>query len=233
MLAPEPSRQALTRLFQRQSVADLATLSSALQTSSRMSVFRRLSTLGYLSSYSHAGRFYTLRDIPQFDPDGLWQYQGIGFSREGSLKATLERLVEQSEAGRTHPELQARLQVRVHNTLLDLVQGRRIGRQTRRGHYLYLSANPARAESQMILRQQQPEGVVPPLPEPPAAVVIEVLLDLVQSARVRPAADRVAERLAERLAARGLPVTVEPVEAIFSRYGLKQTARSRSRHWSS
>jgi len=226
MLGPEQSRQALTRLFQRQSITDLATLSAALETSSRMSVFRRLSVFGYLSSYSHAGRYYTLRDIPRFDRDGLWRYQGVCFSRDGSLKATVERLVEQSDAGRTHPELHARLQVRVHNTLLDLVEGRRIGRETMRGHYLYLSANPARAESQLILRQQQPAGLVPPLPEPPAAVVIEVLLDLVQSARVRPDADPVAERLA----ARGLPVTVEQVEAIFSRYGLKKTAHSRSRH---
>ena len=123
MLAPEPSRQALTRLFQRQSVADLATLSTALKTSSRMSVFRRLSTLEYLSSYSHAGRYYTLRDIPQFDQDGLWQYQAVGFSRDGSLKATVERLVEQSEAGRTHPELHTRLQVRVHNTWIRRIPG--------------------------------------------------------------------------------------------------------------
>jgi hypothetical protein len=217
-------------LFQRQSITDLATLSAALQTSSRMSVFRRLAVLGYLSSYSHAGRYYTLRDIPQFDRDGLWQYQGVCFSRDGSLKATVERLVEQSAAGRTHPELHARLQVRVHNTLLDLVEGRRIGRETMRGHYLYVSANPARAESQRILRQQQQAGLLPPrLPEPPTAVVIEVLLDLVQSARLRPDAGRVTERLA----ARGLPVTVEQIEAIFSRYGLKKTAPSRSPRWRS
>jgi hypothetical protein len=225
MLGPEQSRQTLTRLFQRQSITDLATLSAALETSSRMSVFRRLSVFGYLSSYSHAGRYYTLRDIPRFDRDGLWRYQGVCFSRDGSLKATVERLVEQSDAGRTHAELHARLQVRVHNTLLDLVAGGRIGRQTMRGHYLYLSANPARAASQLSLRQQQPAGPVQSPPESPAAVVIEVLLDLVQSARVRPDADRVAERLA----ARGLPVTVDQVEAIFSRYGLKKTAHSPSR----
>lgn len=229
MLAPERSRQTLTRLFQRQSIADLATLSAALRTSSRMSVFRRLSVLGYLSSYSHAGRYYTLRDIPQFDPDGLWQYQGVGFSRHGSLKTTVERLVEQSEAGRTHPELHACLQVRVHNTLLDLVQERRIGRQTWRGQYLYLSAMPARAAAQFSLRQQQPAGLAAPLPEPPTAVVIEVLLDLVHSAKLRPD----AEPVAQRLAARGLPVTVDQVEAIFRRHGLKKTAPSRSPRWRS
>lgn len=229
MLGPEQSRQTLTRLFQRQSITDLAALSAALETSSRMSVFRRLSVFGYRSSYSHAGRYYTLRDIPRFDRDGLWRYQGVCFSRDGSLKATVERLVEQSDAGRTHSELHARLQVRVHNTLLDLVEGRHIGRETVRGHYLYVSANPVRAESQLILRQQQPAGPVQSPPESPATVVIEVLLDLVQSARVRPDADQVAERLA----ARGLPVTVDRVEAIFSRYGLKKTAPSRSRRWRS
>jgi hypothetical protein len=216
-------------LFQRQSVADLPTLSAALQTCSRMSVFRRLSALGYLSSYSHAGRYYTLRDIPNFDRDGLWQHQGVCFSRDGSLRATVERLVEQSEAGRTHPELRARLQVRVHNTLLDLVQGRRIGRATWRGNHLYLSATPARAASQFRLRQQQAARLAPPLPEPPTAVVIEVLLDLVHSARLRPDAARVAQRLA----ARGLPVTVDQVQAIFSRYELKKTAPSRSPRWRS
>lgn len=226
MLDPEQSRQTLTRLFQRQSIADLAALSTALETTSRMSVFRRLSALGYLSSYSHDGRFYTLRDIPPFDQDGLWRYQGVCFSRHGSLKATVERLVEQSDAGRTHAELHLSLQVRVHNTLLDLVEAKRIGRETLRGHYLYVSANPARAQSQFILRQQHSAELVWQPPEPPAVVVIEVLLDLVKSARVRPDAAPVAARLA----ARGLAVTVDQVEAIFSRYGLKKTAHSRSPH---
>jgi hypothetical protein len=225
MLGPEQSRQTLTRLFQRQSIADLAMLSDTLETSSRMSVFRRLSALGYLSSYSHDGRFYTLRDIPPFDQDGLWRYQGVCFSRAGSLKATVARLVEQSDAGRTHSELHVRLQVRVHNTLLDLVEDRRIGRETLRGHYLYVSADSKRGESQMMRRQQQSAEPVQP-PESPAVVVIEVLLDLVKSAGVRPDAGPVAARLA----ARGLAVTVGQVEAIFSRYGLKKTANSRSPH---
>jgi hypothetical protein len=226
MLTPEQSQEALTRLFRRQHIADLQALSAALETSSRMSVFRRLSALGYLSSYSHAGRYYTLCAIPQFDQDGLWQYQGVCFSLDGSLKATVERLVEKADAGHTHHELHVRLQVRVHNTLLDLVQSKRIGREPIRGHYLYVSANPARAESQLSLRRQQQEGLAKPMQEAPTSVVIEVLLDLIQSAKVRPEADRVAERLA----ARGLPVTVEQVEAIFSSYGLKKTTFSRSRH---
>jgi len=225
MLPPDQSRQALTRLFHRQRVADLKALSAALETASRMSVFRRLSALGYLSSYSHNSRYYTLRDIPQFDRDGLWQYQGVCFSRHGSLKATLEYLVEGADAGRTHHELQVRLQVRVHNMLLDLVGNGRIGREIIGGRYLYVSADPERASSQLSLRRQQPEVLAKPVRESPASVVIEVLLDVIQSARVQPDAARVAERMA----ARGLPVSIDQIETIFGSYGVKKTAFSRSR----
>ena len=225
MLSPGQSCQALTRLFHHQRVADLKALSATLETSSRMSVFRRLSALGYFTSYSHNSRYYTLRDIPQFDRDGLWQYQGVCFSRHGSLKVTLEHLVEGADAGRTHHELQARLQVRVHNMLFDLVESRRIGRENIGGCYLHVSADPERATSQLSLRRQQEEALAKPIRESPTSVVIEVLLDVIQSARVQPDAARVAERLA----ARGLPVTIDQIETIFSSYGVKKTALSRSR----
>ena len=223
MLSPDESHRALTSLFRRQGIADLKSLFTVLETQSRMSAFRRLSDIGYFSSYSHAGRYYTLRDIPQFDRDGLWQYQGVGFSRYGSLKSTVEHLVDDAEAGRTHSELYVRLQVRVHNTLLELVRGQRIGREPFGGQYLYVSAESARATAQLALRGRQQEGAA--TAQLPSSVIIEVLLELVQGARVQPD----ARRIGTRLAARGLAVTTEQVEAVFARYELKKTARSRSR----
>ena len=94
-----------------------------------MSIFRRLKEIGYLSSYTHAGRYYTLPHIPHFDKFGLWFHQGVGFSQAGSLKATIAILVDASPAGLTHVELTDILRVRVHNTLLALVRETRIGRQ--------------------------------------------------------------------------------------------------------
>lgn len=225
MLSPDESLQTLTSFFRRQCIADLEALFTVLETRSRMSVFRRLSGIGYLSSYSHAGRYYTLEDIPQFDLEGLWQHGGVGFSRYGSLKSTVEHLVENAEAGRTHHELYVRLLVRVHNTLLELVRDKRIGREPVGGPFLYVSADPARGKAQTALRRQQQERIAKPTVPAPSSVVIEVLLELIQSARVQ----LDAERVAGRLAARGLAVTLEQVEAVFNGYGLKKTARSRSR----
>lgn len=234
MLTPDDARHALSRLFRRKPVADLDALLAALETHSRMSVFRRLSAIGYYSSYSHTGRYYTLQNIPQFDREGLWQYNGIGFSRHGSLKSTVEHLVDEAEAGRTHHELQVRLRVRVHNTLLELVRDRRIGRQPlaeKMGfqllpQFLYVSPDPDRGNAQLTLRRQQDEGTAMAIVEAPLAVVVDVLLAVIQSGRMQLDTGRVAERLA----ARGLSVSADQIEDIFQRYELKKTARSRSRH---
>jgi len=225
MLTASDSIEALAVLFRTRSVADLATLFATLETKSRMSVFRRLSAIGYLTSYTHAGRFYTLRNLPTFDRDGLWCHQGICFSRHGSLKATVPYIVENADAGKTQHELQLRLRVRVHNTLLNLVQEKRIGRETWAAQYLYVSADAARAEAQLKLRRTQPGMASGAAVEVTASAVIDVLLDLVRSAGVQVDASCVAERLN----ARGIAVTPGQVEDIFSRHGVKKTARSRSK----
>jgi hypothetical protein len=223
MLNPADSVQALTALFRRQSIAELETLYAALETQSRMSVFRRLSEIGYMTSYTHAGRFYTLRSLPTFDPEGLWCHEGVCFSHHGTLKSTVIHMVEQSDSGRTQHELQVRLRIRVHNTLLDLVRQKRIGREPWTGQYLYVSGDGERAGAQLALRRTWADSAA--TLEVATSAVIDVLLDLVRSAGIQ--VD--AESVSERLGARGVAVTPEQVGEIFIRHGVKKTALSRSK----
>ncbi len=230
MRSSDETRQVLQRLFKRRQSAELKDLFAALRTRSRMTVFRRLSGLGYLSSYSHAGRYYTLAGVPEFDADGLWRHAGVGFSREGTLKETVARLVERAEAGRFHRELQLRLQVRVHNTLADLLQGRRIARERLQGEYLYVDANKARAAAQVAQRRAQIDEALKKTqamaPDMELSLVIEVLIEVIHGALVRLDANAVAARLA----ARGVAVRAAQVEEVFRRHGVvKKTAPSRSR----
>jgi hypothetical protein len=44
-----------------------------------------LKTLDYLTSYSHRGRYYALREIASFDDDGLWSQATAWFSRFGGV----------------------------------------------------------------------------------------------------------------------------------------------------
>lgn len=221
MLPPEESRTALVKLFQRQPVTDLDTLFRVLDTTSRMSVFRRLKLLGYLTSYSHNGRYYTLATIPEFDADGLWRCQGICFSRQGSLKPTVENLVRVAEAGQTHAELSVRLQVRVHNALLDLVRQDRIGRELLGAVYLYVSADPEAALAQVGRRKElEAPGIQASLS---VSLIVEVLVEVLHGAQVVPDTATVCKRLT----ARSVSVTFEQVEDVYRTYGLKKTLKSR------
>ncbi len=109
-------------------IATIEELKAALETTATMTVFRGLSRLGYLSSYSHRGRFYTLAEIADFDGRGLWSWRSARFSRFGNLQETAAVLVQRSEAGYTASELESVLQVEVKHALLRQVRRGRIGR---------------------------------------------------------------------------------------------------------
>lgn len=212
----------LRNLFRKTPVMSMPQLEKALAPRSRRSLFRDLDSLGYLTSYSHTGRFYTLRSVPEFDPDGIWRYQGVSFSRDGTLKATVRRLVDVSDAGRTQRELALRLGVRVHNPLRELVEVKQLSRQSVDDEYVYLAAKRARAAAQIERRRaiaSAPAVVTQP------SLEVEVLLEIIHGARL-PVPD--AAKLAARLGARGVPASVDEVAALLERHDLKKTPRSRS-----
>lgn len=203
-------------LFSRHKTVDLKKLSQTLQTKSRMSIFRRLKAHGYLSSFTHTGRFYTLADVAQFDNYGLWFHQGIGFSQYGTLKATIAELVNSAEAGHTHTELKHILRIQAHNTLLTLLKESRLGRERLNNTFLYVSAKPEKAADQIFKRRKLsaiPSQKIDPIP---VATIIEVLIEAIHAGKIsiRPAL------IAKQLAVRGVPVTVKQVEQIFIQYAI-------------
>ena len=81
----------LRQYLLRHKTATLPELKHALGTPVGLTVFRKLKSMGYLSSYSHRGRYYTLaEEIAQFDDKGLWSHEAVWFSRYGTLLATVE-----------------------------------------------------------------------------------------------------------------------------------------------
>lgn len=205
----------LMRLFACKPVVDLPVLKNALGTSSHMTVFRALSRMGYRTSYSHGGRYYTPASIPRFDQDGLWTHGDVLFSKDGTLRATIVSLVTNAIAGKTHAELQDKLRLRVYDTLLDLVTDKQIGRAELEGLYLYVSADASRARAQLQARHCMP----PALPQPPASlsepeVTIEILLVVIR----HPKEDIEGIVSALRLSKQG--ISREQVEAVWARYGL-------------
>jgi len=144
----------LVQAFRRHKVLTLPAMMEALGTTTRITVFRKLAQLPYRSSYSHAGKHYTLEEMARWDGQGLWAYQGIRFSRHGTLSDTLQYFVDTEPSGWRAQELEQRLGVRVHNALSDLHRLGRVARQQIGGAFVYVSAT---AGKRQLARRQQAE----------------------------------------------------------------------------
>lgn len=145
--------EALARAFAARQVLTLEQVKASLGTPVKMTALRKLRALDYHSSYSHAGRYYTLERIARWDGHGLWAFTGIRFSRHGTLVETIAQLVDAAGGGRLAVELEAVLGVRVHAALLTLYRRGRVLRQQLGGEYLYVSLH--RGSAQLEHRQEQ------------------------------------------------------------------------------
>jgi len=145
----------LTSLLRDQQVATMPQLKSALGTSVTFTVLRKLAPLGYRSSYSHGGTYYTLDCIARYDDLGLWSYRDIHFSRQGTLLNTAATLVADAPAGYFTHELDAVVHVATKDALRHLVQQDRLDRRELAGRYLYCAKERQRRQAQWAARQAQ------------------------------------------------------------------------------
>jgi len=229
----EERSRAVQRLFRRKRVVVLKELERLLGTTGR-TVLRALESEGYLTSYNHAGKYYTLTHIPRFDEHGLWVHNDARFSKHGTLRRTTVVRVNASVVGLTHEELAAMLGVRVHNTLKSLVEKGEIGRAQVNGIYVYLAVEPTTASKQMSQRRRMDTGRARAAASPELRVatakpldlgrVVEVLVAVIHSPRDD------AHKIATHLVARGVEVSQAQVEQVFTTYEIrKKKAVSRSR----
>jgi len=147
------SSDSLRKLLLHDKIATLPDLKRALGTDVDLTVFRKLKELDYLTSYSHRGRFYTLREIVGFGGDGLWSCDPAWFSRYRTLLATAEAFIRSSAAGYFAEELSAILHVGTQDVLRQLVQQNRIARELISGLFLYTAIDPATRQRQRLTRR--------------------------------------------------------------------------------
>ncbi len=143
----------LRSLLLHSKIATLDELKQALGTSVDVTVFRKLKPLDYLTSYSHRGRYYTLREIARFDDQGLWSEADVWFSRAGTLLATTQTFVNRSPRGYFADELARALHVEVQDALHQLARQRRVTRQVVSGLYLYTAIDRTVRQGQLLTRR--------------------------------------------------------------------------------
>jgi hypothetical protein len=196
----------LRKLFSKQKVLEIHDVITAMHTTTRMTAYNYLKKLDYLSSYTHAGKYYTLKDIPKFDKDGLWHYGEIGFSKYGTLKETIVHLVNTSENGKTSSELEKQQRIYVQNALLSLVKGENLTRKEVNGLYVYVSSDPEVSYRQIKIRTEV--GSRKRLPD---WIVGEILVETIRSFPGQAEVEEVVKRLSKR----GSLITREQVTQVF------------------
>ena len=156
--------QALRQFFDQHKIATLDQLREALGSPARCTVFRKLGDLQYLSSYSHRGKYCTLKSIARFSEQGLWSFHSVWFSRFGNLLETAQALVHHSDAGYSAAELKDIVQVKTKHALTRLVRDGRLERERFDSVYVYLSAQKDIAgrqiEARKALLQQSPASLM-------------------------------------------------------------------------
>lgn len=164
MNTPKYHLQALTQFFDQHKIATLDQLQEALGSPARCTVFRKLGDLQYLSSYSHRGKYYSLKSIARFSEQGLWSFRSVWFSRFGNLLQTSEAFVHHSDAGYSAAELKDILQVKTKHALTQLVRNGRLERKTFDSIYVYLSAQKdvasRQTQARKALLQQSPASLI-------------------------------------------------------------------------
>lgn len=141
--------------FRKNKVATLDQLSQMFGKPAQCTIFRKLDELGYLSSYSHRGKYYTLRSVPRFNRQGLWNWRHVYFSRFGNLLKTASAFVCQSNSGYSARELHSVLRVKTKHALVQLVRQEQLTRKKMGGKYIYLSTDRKKAYKQQEAREAQ------------------------------------------------------------------------------
>lgn len=138
----------------REMVVEYLRLHKVMQTSelarhfacSKKTIFRILNVMGYLTSYNRNSSGITLVDIPEFDNNGLWEHKGFYFSKWGTLKETIQHLVENSKAGLSAGELRQILQVDIYHHVTSCVEAKMVFRDVGWRFSIYFSMDTKRLE---------------------------------------------------------------------------------------
>lgn len=147
--------ESLRNLLKTGRVCTLDEMMMGLGTSVRKTIFRKLAELDYQTSYSHRGKYYTLKSTCRFNDSGLWTDRDAWFSVQGTLLKTSEVFVEISRSGCSVEELDDLLHVSTKQALWTLENRELVIRQKFSGVFVYFSIHDERRRQQVEARQSE------------------------------------------------------------------------------
>lgn len=182
---------------------------------SAITVRRFLKRCESFTSINKNAQYYTLPDIPHFDSNGLWNYKGVFFSRNGNLKQTVVHLIEKSDMGLSANEIEKMVGLSDNSSFvstfrhIDAVKREAIGGRGR-GKYIYFTQ-----DREGYLRQQEKRLLsMTSLPSDPDAITI--LVELIRHPNSSPV------DLSEILCTKGTMIDQHSITRLLVHHGLEK-----------
>ena len=203
--------------FAFKKILTVTELSVILQCS-EITVHRRLKEWDALTSYNKNGRYYTIRTIPKFDKNGIWQYRDIYFSRYGTLKNTVVALASKSRKGINHAELSEIIGLNPKCFMARFKELPGIKKERYKKCIIYFSSNSEKYETQKRKRFP-PEPAAISLPTDAQAIII--LVELINHPHMS------TSELTAQLEKKGHDIKAGSISALFKKYGITKKNRIR------
>ncbi len=207
----------LKEVFKKNIVMDIDDLTKQTH-ASKITVFRNLKEIGYITSYNQNGKYYTLLETANFDSSGIFDHKGILFFRDGGIQELVIKEIDSSEKGYTAEELSNKIRTRVSNQLHQFVKKGLIIRRKYADFYVYYSIDEAAQQKQITNREK--ELKVPSTIEDSEISAekktIRILLKIIQNPNLEP------YDVGKRLREEGLKISDSFIQNIFQKYDIQK-----------
>ena len=181
---------------------------------SNWTLFNKLKGL-YHTSYNFKGQYITLKDIPIFDENGIWEYRQVRFSKWENVEETIRHIVDRSPAGISAGEIAEILQIRTHNQLLKCRRkGLLVSVQYGRNQ-VYYSPDEKTRRHQIETRETMVRDSLKQK-TPSNKTIIDVLLVMLKHNETKP------ENLLDILTSMGKRKNKNDVIWVINEYGIKK-----------
>jgi len=214
----DPSEETVLSTFHTKKILTIKELSELLSCSDITSR-RRLKQWQAITSYNQNNRYYTLPAIPTFNKKGLWQYQGVFFSKHGTCKQTVIHLVQRSDKGLSNKELAEVLGENPNSLLAHFKEISGLKKERHNRDIVYFSS-----DREAYMRQKRnrfpPDPAVGKLPSDAQAIII--LVELIHHPGMS------IDELTTGLQRKGHTIKSGDIAALFTKYGItkkKQNTR--------
>lgn len=183
---------------------------------SAISIRRFLKQVGYYSSFTHNSKWYTLHSIANFDKNGLWFYEDIGFSKHGNLKQTIVYFIDKSPQGLSANELEALLSTPLLAILNHIYKSGAIERIKDKSKFVYISS-AARKKKRQLMRLEAKTVIDSEPQKLNAHSAVYVLVEYIQNPQAT------FDELSKAVAKKQVIAKPKAIARFFEEHDLKKT----------